>query len=619
MIALVTAGLIPLLAMIGGGVDISRGYSAQTKLQQACDAGTLAARKTLGTSPDGSAENLQKVEASGQEFFNVNFRDNLYSSTDRTFTMTVEPDFTVSGTASVVVPTAVMAVFGYDEMPIDVTCSAQLNMSDTDIMLVLDTTTSMRLTNPGDSLSRIATLKETLNTFYAQIEANKTPGVKVRYGFLPYSSNVNVGGLLKSDWMVDEWTYQSRLAYDSGLDQTIEIPANYTISIGSPVGQIEPIEEYVSGTCPDDTLVIVRSDPIEISAEPHEYYISETKDGIDYTCTETDGLFLVSGNEYTSYERRWNYRQRDAYTYTYDIMHSDYLPRTLDVSSTKGALGSSPTVMGATIEDNFSSFQSLSSATYNGCIEERATYEITDYNNVDLTRALDLDIDLIPDPSDPATQWRPMFPQAIYARKMSWSASGTFDPNPVIGTTSYYVQPMSVGDISACPSAAQKLQELSETEFNTYLDSLVMAGQTYHDIAMIWGGRLLSPTGIFAEENATDGGNTTRHMVFLTDGTTEAYDLAYSSYGVEPLDQRRWSESSALGLNEVVENRFAVACDEVKKKNITVWVVGFGATLNPALTECAGPGRSFEASNSAELTAAFDTIVNTVADLRVTG
>src|SRR6185369_15103423 len=28
--------------------------------------------------------------------------------------------------------------------------------------------------------------------------------------FVPYSTNVNVGGLLKDEWVVDEWTYQSR-------------------------------------------------------------------------------------------------------------------------------------------------------------------------------------------------------------------------------------------------------------------------------------------------------------------------------------------------------------------------------------------------------------------------
>ena len=96
---------------------------------------------------------------------------------------------------------------------------------------------------------------------------------------------------------------------------------------------------------------------------------------------------------------------------------------------------------------------------------------------------------------------------------------------------------------------------------------------------MIWGGRLLSPTGLFAAENADlPGKPTNRHLIFLTDGLTEPRDIAYGAYGIEPLDQRRWSESSSLSLTQVVEKRFAVACDEVKKRNITVWVIGFGTT-----------------------------------------
>ena len=59
---------------------------------------------------------------------------------------------------------------------------------------------------------------------------------------------------------------------------------------------------------------------------------------------------------------------------------------------------------------------------------------------------------------------------------------------------------------------------------------------------MIWGGRLISPTGLFADENAdlSASAPTSRNLIFLTDGETAPYDLSYSSYGVEPLDQRRW-------------------------------------------------------------------------------
>jgi hypothetical protein len=135
---------------------------------------------------------------------------------------------------------------------------------------------------------------------------------------------------------------------------------------------------------------------------------------------------------------------------------------------------------------------------------------------------------------------------------------------------------------------------------------------------MIWGGRLLSPTGLFSSENADQpGGPTNRNLIFLTDGMTDTLDLSYGAYGVEPVDQRRWSRASALSLDQVVENRFTVACNEVKKRNITVWVIGFGTTLNPVMTSCAGTGHAFSAQNASQLASAFSAIASQLGSLRI--
>ena len=103
-----------------------------------------------------------------------------------------------------------MSIFGFTNVPVKVGCAARLSFSNTDVMMVLDTTGSMLQTNPGDALPKIAILRNVILGFYAQLEAAKSGGTRVRYGFVPYSANVNVGYLLKSDWMVDEWDYQSR-------------------------------------------------------------------------------------------------------------------------------------------------------------------------------------------------------------------------------------------------------------------------------------------------------------------------------------------------------------------------------------------------------------------------
>ena len=259
---------------------------------------------------------------------------------------------------------------------------------------------------------------------------------------------------------------------------------------------------------------------------------------------------------------------------------------------------------------------SLTTAMFSGCIEERDTYEITDWDNVDLTRALDLDLDLVPNPSDPDTQWRPMLHEFSYEREIWWNGTGTFKKDPVTTRNDYLMAAWA--NLSTCPTRSQKLQEMTSAEIAAYVDGLQVGGHTYHDIGMIWGGRLISPTGLFAEENAdVDSKPTNRHLIFLTDGETAPRDISYGTYGIEPLVERRWSQSSALTLTQVVEGRFGVACNEVKKRNVTVWVIGFGTTMTDLMKSCAGDGHWFQADDAAELGETFSKIAKAMGELRI--
>ena len=115
-------------------------------------------------------------------------------------------------------------------------------------------------------------------------------------------------------------------------------------------------------------------------------------------------------------------------------------------------------------------------------------------------------------------------------------------------TTSYLI------GATACPAPAMPLTQLDNNvaAVDTYLASLTAVGVTYHDIGMIWGGRMISKNGIFATENAdVPGKPTNRHLIFLTDGATETLDIAYSAYGIEGLENRR--RPTGLSLNETVE------------------------------------------------------------------
>ena len=619
-LALVAAAIAPLLAMVGGAIDMGRSYLSESRLQSACDSGVLAARKKLGSTVVVSGIVPANVATTGNQYFNINYRNGAYGTRNRAFTMTLQPDYSITGDASVEVPTTIMAIFGFTKIPVRVTCEAKLNFTNTDVMMVLDTTGSMTDTNPSDTQPRLTVLKSVVHNYVAMMEGSKGPGIRIRYGFVPYSVNVNVGALLDNNWVVDNWTYQSRetVSTTAGVydytytDNWVTISGTYgsvvessyagtwhpPVTVTTTDGTTVTPGYYSCDTAPPSSTYTANAVVLSDVSTPWTGPPAGTKRVVHKRVTE-NGLY---------YWLSWNGTSCEVVRGNYDNLVREYDEITIPAAS------STPNYRYAPIARSVTSWRTES----NGCMEERATYEINDYNNVDFTRALDLDLDRVPTAGVPATQWRPSYPDIIYERSLDYYGNGSFSVAPVLTTDPYFFKPIGTANLTTCPTAARKLAEMTTSDVDTYLATLVADGSTYHDIGMIWGGRLLTSTGLFAAENADVAGKpTNRHMIFLTDGLTAPRDIAYGAYGVEPLDQRRWSPTSTLTLTQVVEKRFTVACEEVKKKNITVWVIGFGTTMTNMLKNCAGNGRWFQADDSTQLNAAFAKIAASMGDLRI--
>ncbi len=618
-LALIAASTAPLLALIGGGIDMSRSYLAQARLQQACDAGVLAARKKLGSEIVTGGEVPNGVIDTGNRFFDLNFRDGAYGTEDTTFNFQLEEDYSISGEATVNVPTTIMAIFGNDAIPIRVGCEARLNFSDTDVMFVLDTTASMGLTNPGDEKNRIDSLRDVVRDFHAQLEGSKSPQTRVRYGFVPYATNVNVGGVLEDNWVVSNWAYQSR-EWITLAPTTTTYTANWVYKSG---GYDDAIIDSYPATY----------NPPTGGGGLGEGSSSEGGSG-SYSCNRPRPANTMTRVDTTLSERTEPFAGPPAGTRT--IKHKRRVTNQIDYSTSRS--GTTCTVRQRTYNEYTQEFDEITDPKANemwrynliardvsnwrtetaGCMEERGTYTLgASTDSVDFARAFDLVLDTVPTPGNAANQWRPMYPGIVYIRNKNTRGEGNFRV-PHQDTTSDYLRPADHPSLVACPAAAQKLKEMDASDVNAYLSTLTPNGNTYHDIGMIWGGRLLSPTGLFASENEDQPNKkTSRHLIFLTDGQTEAADIAYGAYGVEPLDRRRWAPGSAISHNQTIENRFAIACNEVKKRNITVWVVGFSTTMTDTMKTCAGEGHWFQADDAEELADTFSTIAKYMAELRV--
>lgn len=576
-LAIMAIALIPLAGMVGGGVDISRMYIVKTRLQHACDAGALAGRKTMGGGTWGDTP-----RQTAEKFFDANYNKNAYgvnpATVGKAFT---EQAGKVSGTAQATVPMTLMRIFGKTSETLSVTCDADMRLPNTDVMFVLDTTGSMGSIPSGDTQSKLASLKVAVKCFYeivAKLDTNATcttgaPSggtgnqVQIRFGFVPYATNVNVGRLLKTDWFADSWLYQTRTRTGSSW-------SNWT----------------------------------------NDYYTSKTNGN----CVAPAN---TSTQEFRSSVTGWggSYACRVEERHQVPVWKYDQLP--VNVGLLKN---------GSTWNANFqwpiNDDGSNRTINWDGCIEERTpTVSQSSYDPIP-SGAKDLDIDLMPSQGDASTLWAPALDDVIFTREDSngnWTRSAVTNTMTNFGNESSYF----------CPTQAKKLQTWSDPNaFDTYVDSLVASGNTYHDIGLLWGGRLASPTGIFGSENALtpQGGEIERHLIFMTDGDPCTDPRNYQAYGVGWYDRRETGSATlsrsqncteGAPITDQVNARTQAICKAIRNKNITLWVITFGdmdSRTITRMTSCATPGRYFHATNAQEIQETFKSIADQISQLRLT-
>lgn len=220
------AALMPILLMIGSGLDASITYMARNKMQNACDAGALAGRLAMiGT--DWTTD----AEAEARKFFNFNFPNGTNGVDDAQFTITQDTsDLTkLVGSATGTVPTSIMFIVGYDEIEISVACDAKRDMGHNDVMLVLDMTSSM-LNQPswGGGTSKVELLRNATLGLYRALADDGTTASETRYAFMPFSQTVNVARqLANNDIVRDQFmvagttTTKTSTSYDAnGVEYT---------------------------------------------------------------------------------------------------------------------------------------------------------------------------------------------------------------------------------------------------------------------------------------------------------------------------------------------------------------------------------------------------------------
>lgn len=624
---LVAGAIIPLTAMIGAGVDMGRTYLVKSRLQQACDAGVLAGRKYMtGTTLDDVAAGRATA------FFSNNFPSGSFGTTNVSFTPSRTNDGQVTGTATARVPMAVMQIFGNTQVDLNVVCDARLEIANTDVMLVLDVTGSMA-DCPDDSNcgsgpgSKIVGLRSAVMNFYDTISAATSANARLRIGFVPYSSAVNIGidpftntPILQSGWLVDNWTYQSRVAnmtldgwtptttYSGWTDQT------YGVNISN-----SNCTKYGNNT----SFTGFNPNPAGNPSIPTNDVFQE---GQPATVVQTQYQRVTASYSGTKSCTRKYRTATTVYAQNgrYGFASWSYMPVPYDTSSYKAGnvvtayTGSSAPTGTVTDPRPYNMVDLVNtpgstvvgtSTTFDGCIEERTTDAQSSYTTIPST-AYDLDVNTIPSSGD--TRWRPMWNELIYDR----SAGGGFSQELNVTTN------RSPTNSYSCPTEASKLAVRTRADMQDYVNGLVATGYTFHDLGMAWGVRLLSPNGLFASENTTapNGRPISRHIIFMTDGMMNTPPSVYTSHGYEESDRRVSGLAVSPTTSDLINRhnaRFQALCNQARANNITVWTIAFGTSNPPTLVSCADSGKAFVATDTAALTAQFQQIAANIAKLRL--
>lgn len=170
----------------------------------------------------------------------------------------------------------------------------------------------------------------------------------------------------------------------------------------------------------------------------------------------------------------------------------------------------------------------------------------------------------------------------------------------------------------SCPWAYIQPMISDESALNAHIDTMNDDGNTYSNLGMLWGMRLISPDPPFIEGSAWDDEQWNKAIIMMTDGDMVA-GSTYSGY---------WdSDRTAVDSDTDLENRFQEVCTFLKNQGVVVYTVTFehaSANISNATKQiykdCATqPWEDYYAdvSTGAELNTLFEEIAAALSRLHI--
>lgn len=186
MIAALT--IIPVLAILGGGVDVIRATTTAAEVRSAVDSAVLAA---------ANLDNSQDPETVAREYIAVNLRRPDELLNNLVVNVTVEDSINsrkVEATLTADIDTYFLGLVGMKTLPVRADATAYQALQKLEVALILDISGSM-------GGSRLRTMKDSATEFVnilLQGDNDETTSISI----VPYSTQVNVGGDVWNEFVV---------------------------------------------------------------------------------------------------------------------------------------------------------------------------------------------------------------------------------------------------------------------------------------------------------------------------------------------------------------------------------------------------------------------------------
>src|SRR5690606_28408769 len=142
------------------------------------------------------------------------------------------------------------------------------------------------------------------------------------------------------------------------------------------------------------------------------------------------------------------------------------------------------------------------------------------------------------------------------------------------------------------------------------INGLQAVGNTYINVGLVWGWRVISPAFPFTEGAPYDDVDWSKTVILMTDGDNMPYNT-YSAYGSYP-------GLSASDLN----SKMSDVCDNMKAESITLYTVTFQSGISNNTKDlfraCASQEEMyFDAPSNQDLIAACENIANQLSQLHI--